>query len=254
MIKLSKNTKVLLGQVIPNFAGPIDRTETFSRLAELDGVILSKEFIYPGKLIYVLETGRHYIVTLSIADAAGIKTEAELKEEWLQHVESLAGKKDLEPIDYELPGYENTWGYEVFNSTLDAPSEKGFIPISNGNGLSWRQVSYSFNGDIDAIQDTLIASIPFADVSSIVLNTYVLGLNISTSSSIAYTSTISAALNGSTNDVEYSEYGIISTSDISINFSLAYDSTSQKLLIFAKKGSNDLAVTSIAVSTFPISI
>jgi len=159
MFQVSKNIKETILQLLPSFAGEMDATKVYHSINDLGDDIINKRWIYPGKIVYVFETKKYYIIDLLINGQSDYSEV--IKNLWLLHLLSIQGKKDFHSSDYELQGYTNTWVYnDLFQNQLNIPSTNGQTIISNNGTVNWIQSELRFTNDISAVGGTIVATLP----------------------------------------------------------------------------------------------
>jgi hypothetical protein len=237
MIRLTKNLREQIFQYVPSFAAEENATKVYTTIASLEQDITNKKHIYPGKIVYVFETKQFYIIDLLIA--GNKKFSDDIKNAWINQITLLQGVKDIVTTDYELVGFVNKWTYEpLFSTRITVPEENGKIMISKNGEIAWIENEIRFIGNI-GITPTLITAFDLIPLQAMKIYLLVNGVkngNISCS----YTSTI--ILNKNNNEAQISEYGIINTNNLDIDFSCSFDNINEKWNILIKKNEHDYVI------------
>jgi hypothetical protein len=237
VFRVAKNIKENVYQFRPTYAGEIDETKVYNTISDLETAISNKEYIYPGKIVYVLETKTYYVIDLEInGDSefpSGIKTA------WLSQLTSLSGTKDLVTTDYELSGYTNTWVYDNFIKTdIDIPAEDGFTVISKNGNIEWRQSEIKYIGDLSDTTGTEIARIELLPTEAIKFYLNVKGEYLLNEAK--YSSTI--AIIKTDEDIKLSDYCVLDSNDLDIIFNISLDLINSEYILTLQKSSSDFNI------------
>lgn len=256
--KASQNSKLGLSQIVPNYASDLDKSKVYETLLELEDEldtvnnVNTLSVIYPGKIVYVLETKKHYILDLEIN--SNIHFDETIQTLWVSHINSLNTQNtDISASNYFLVNNPDITSqryvyYELYSQNI-VPSdiEDGHSPITKDGELIWVKVNY--NGDFSEsdiadesdTEKTFLFEVSGAVCDSIELFTsckgYKIDKNVSSQETTTYTSKL--IIHKSNFDVQQTEYGVLSINDLDVIFDVDYNPIDNKIKILASKKNND---------------
>jgi len=245
MLRVAKNLKNIVYQMVPSFAGEFDVTKTYQTIANLETDITNKKFIYPGKIIFVFETKKLYYIDLEIDGNSELTST--ITTEWLAHLDTIKNSVDIISEDYELAGYTNTWVYnELINSSalLNVPGADGEAILSKDGDAVWVKSIMQYSGDLSSAIGTLVAEIPLMPNDGFQIYLYVSGNKASVPAK--YSSSID--LLESNEDIYMTEYSVINTNDLDITFTCLRNTISDNWEIRLQKSSTDYTISDVTLN------
>ena len=237
MIRLAKNLREQIFQYVPTFAAEENSTKIYKTITDLENDISDKKFIYPGKIVYVFETKKYYLIDLEIDGSQEFSNV--ITTEWLNHLDAIKNNNDVQTVDYELPGHINTWVYDdLIKTDLDVPSQDGNTLISKSGEINWVQSEVKFVGDLSTT-GTIVTEFNLLPIDTIKIFLTVKGTH-STGPAL-YTSTI--ILSKDINDeAQFSEYAILTRNGLDIDFDCFLDTINNKWIIRLTKLDNNYTI------------
>lgn len=238
MIRLAKNLREQIFQYVPSFAAEENASKIYKTIIDLEDDISQKKNIYPGKIVYVFETKKYYLIDLSIDGS--VEFSPTITTEWINHLDTIKDNVDVVTSDYELPGYTNLWVYDelIKGDELNIPTTDGQTPISKNSEIQWVQSEIRYVGDLSTA-GTTVANIDLLPIDTMKIFLTVKGTSLSGIG--LYTSTIILSKDKD-DEAQFSEYAILNKNDLDIEFDCFLDTINNKWVLTLTKTTADFTI------------